>query len=266
MSGLGRFLEFSVRTTDILDSLSFYKALGFRELTSGDMWPHRYAVVSDGLLCIGLHEREFDGPAVTFVQQDLAKRARAMSDHGFLFTEMKLDEDVFNEISLKDHDGHLLTMVEARTFNFDEEDDDDSACGTFFEVTLPVRDATRAARFWGSVTHVLEEIREDPTIHMRFDAGGISLGVSESIALQQPSLCFRGPDLDVLAAVIERHELKHEKFPGFEGARCVLTAPEGTRLYVFDEDFLGGSIEVEESEDTSSFPTYAVPKKDKKGD
>lgn len=261
MSSLGRFLEFSVRTPDILKSLSFYKSLGFRELVIGDMWPHRYAVVSDGLLCIGLHDREFDAPAISFVQQDLAKHARAMNDHGFMFTDMKLDEDEFNEISLKDRDGHLVTMVEARTFNFDEDDDDDSACGTFFELSLPVRDAMRAARFWGPLTHVVEEMREDPTIHMRFDAGGVSVGVSESIALQGPSLCFRGPDLDLLSKLIERHGLNHEKFPGFEGARCVLTAPEGTKLYVFDEDFLGEPIEVEESDDTSSFPVTAMPKR-----
>lgn len=262
MSGLGRFLEFSVRTTDILESLNFYKALGFRELVIGDMWPHRYAVVSDGLLCIGLHDREFDSPAVSFIQQDLAKHYRSMTDHGFLFTDVKLDEDVFNEISLKDHDGNLLTMVEARTYNFDEEDDDNSVCGTFFEITLPVRSATRAARFWGSLTHKVEEMREEPTIHMRFEAGGISLGVSESIALAAPSLCFREPDTDMLNLLIERHGIKQEKFPGFEGAQSVITAPEGTRLFIFDEDFLGEPIEVEESEDTSSFPAAAMPNHD----
>ena len=32
MSSLGRFLEFSIRTPDILDSLSYYKLLGFTEL------------------------------------------------------------------------------------------------------------------------------------------------------------------------------------------------------------------------------------------
>ena len=33
---LGRFLEFSVPTNNIVDSLSFYKLLGFHELDSGD--------------------------------------------------------------------------------------------------------------------------------------------------------------------------------------------------------------------------------------
>ena len=76
MSSFGRFLEFSVRTPDIIESLSYYKLIGFTELEIGDVWSHKYAVVSDGELNIGLHDRDFDAPAVTFVQQDLAKHAQ----------------------------------------------------------------------------------------------------------------------------------------------------------------------------------------------
>jgi hypothetical protein len=86
MSSIGKFLEFSVRTPDILESLHFYKTLGFTELEIGEVWTHKYAVVSDGELTIGLHDREFDAPAITFVQQDIAKHARSMTDHGFVFS------------------------------------------------------------------------------------------------------------------------------------------------------------------------------------
>ena len=36
MSGIGRFLEFSVQTAEIIESMNFYKALGFEELEIGD--------------------------------------------------------------------------------------------------------------------------------------------------------------------------------------------------------------------------------------
>jgi len=254
MSSLGRFLEFSVRTPDILASLGYYKTLGFTELEIGEVWTHKYAVVSDGLLSVGLHDRVFDAPAVSFVQQDLAKRARAMTDHGFGFSFMRLDEDVFNELGLADRDGHMVTMLEARTFTSGDEFDNDSVCGTWFELSLPVRDAVRSARFWASVAPNLLRMREEPTTHMRFDAGGAPLGLSESIALNGPSLCFRCQDKDALSALIEKHDLPHQRFPGFEGAFVALKAPEGTMLYAFDEDFLGEAIEVEESDDLSDYP------------
>ena len=254
MSGVGRFLEFSVRTRDILESLRYYKTLGFTELDSNDVWPHKYAVVSDGVLCIGLHDRVFDSPTITFVQQDLARHARSMTDHGFEFSFMRLHEDVFNEIGIVDRDGHTITMLEARTFSGEDEDDDDSACGAWFELTLPARDTMRSAQFWGPVSRVVLAVREEPTMHMRFDAGGIALGLSESIALEQPALCFKCHDKAALQALVDRHGLPHERYPGFEGALIMLRSPEGTPLYVFDEDFLGEPIEVDESGDLDDFP------------
>jgi hypothetical protein len=178
-----------------------------------------------------------------------------MTDHGFEFGFMRLDEDEFNELGLADRDGHRVTMLEARTFSAGDEFDNDSLCGMWFEVTLPVRDAVRSARFWASVAPTLLRMREEPTTHMRFDAGGAALGLSESIALNGPSLCFRCHDKDALAAMIEKHGLPHEKFPGFEGAFVALKAPEGTMLYAFDEDFLGDTYEVEETDDLSEYPT-----------
>ena len=249
MSGVGRFLEVSVRSQDVVESLLWYKTLGFSELETADVHPHKYAVVSDGVLNIGIHDRDFDAPAITFVQPDLARHARSMADHGFEFSFMHLGEERFNEIGVNDRDGHLITMVEARTFHGDDQDDKDSACGNWFELTLPVRDAMHSARFWGPVAGSILQMREEPTVHMRFDAGGVAIGLSESIALEQPSLCFKCHDKEALKQLIEARGLEATEFPGFEGAFIVLTAPESTRLYLFDEDFLGEPIEVDEDVD-----------------
>ena len=244
---LGRFLEFSVQTADIAESLGFYKLLGFHELEVGDVWPHKYAVVSDGELCIGLHDRAVAGPALTFVHQDLARLARSMSDHGFEFEYLQLDEDVFNELGFVCRDGHLVSMIEARTFTPPREDADNSLCGRWLEITLPVRDTLRAGRFWAPLAPELLRMREDPTTHMRFNAAGMSLGLSESIALNGPSLCFLCNDREAVWIALAKHGFAHKEYPGFEGAFMSITAPEGTDLFLFDEDFLGELYEVDES-------------------
>jgi hypothetical protein len=254
MSSIGHFLEFSVRAPHLLESLHFYKTLGFVELAVGDVWPHKYTVVSDGELNIGLHDHEFDTPSISFVQQDIAKHARSMSDHGFEFGYMQLDEDAFNELRFSDRDGHSITMLEARTFHISEDANNDSICGSWFELTLPVRDALRAAQFWAPIAPTLLEVREEPTTHMRFDADGAPLGLSESIAVTAPSLCFKCPDRQVLMDSLEHNGMTFEKFPGFEGAFVAIQSPEGTTLYAFDEDFLGEKYEVDESGDASDFP------------
>jgi hypothetical protein len=254
VSTIGRFLEFSVHAPDILESLHFYKMLGFTELESADVYTHKYAVVSDGELNIGLHDFEFEAPAVTYVQPDLAKHARSMADHGFDFTFTHLDEDVFNSLGFRDRDGHAVRMVEARTFHMVEEAENDSHCGSWFELTLPVRDTMRAAQFWAPIAPAMLQVREEPTVHMRFDATGVALGLSESIALKAPSLCFRCPDREALLALLEQHGFDYEKFPGFEGAFASLRSPEGTTLFLFETDFLGESYEVDEAGDPADFP------------
>jgi hypothetical protein len=247
---LGKFLEFSVHTADILDSLSFYKLLGFHELEVRDTWPHKYAVVSDGDICIGLHElADEETPALTFVHRKLAKEARAMADHGFEFDLLRLDEDVFNELEFRCRDKHRIRMIAARTFSKPDEDAESSLCGRFFEISLPVRDTMRAGRFWAPLAPEVQRIREEPTTHMRFNAAGIALGLSESIALSGPGLCFRCEDRDAVWIGLARHGFTHKEFPGFEGAFMSVIAPEGTELYLFDEDFLGELYEVEETEE-----------------
>jgi len=254
MSTLGQFLEFSVHTSDVLESLQFYKTLGFVELEIGDVWAHKYAVVSDGDINIGLHDREFDSPAVTFVKQNLAKGVRKMTDHGFDFSVMQLGEDSFNEVGFVDRDGHMIQMVEARTFHASEEADRDSLCGSLLELTLPVRDTLRAAQFWAPIAPTLLDMREEPTTHMRFDANGVPLGLSESIALEGASLSFKCADRAHLMLILKQSGMDFEKFPGFEGAFVAIRAPEGTMLYVFNEDFLGESYEVEETDHFNILP------------
>ncbi|MBT8103542.1 MAG: hypothetical protein KJO95_11285 [Gammaproteobacteria bacterium] len=247
MSTIGRFLELSVQTSDVLESLLFYKTLGFVELEIGDVWEHKYAVVSDGELHIGLHDREFDAPAITFVKPNLAKRARKMSDHGYDFSFMQLGEESFNELRFADRDGHTITMLEARTFHASEEAERDSLCGSLLELTLPVRDTLRAAQFWAPIAPNLLDMREEPTTHMRFDADGVPIGLSESIALNGPSLSFKCQDREALMAALRQHDMDFERYPGFEGAFVEIRAPEGTALFGFKEDFLGESYEVEET-------------------
>jgi len=246
---LGRFLEFSVATPDILESLNFYKQLGFHELESGDVWPHKYAVVSDGEICIGLHDLEFQSPALTFVHHDVAKEARAMTDRGFEFTYLQIDEDTFNEFGFLDNNSHPVALIEARTFSKPFEDMNNSLCGRWFETTLPVRDTLRAGLFWAPLAPKLLRMREEPTTHMRFDAAGMALGLSESIALEGPSLCFRCDNREDIWIALAKHGFIHKEFPGFEGAFMSIDAPEGTRLYLFDEDFLGELYEVDETEE-----------------
>ena len=169
-----------------------------------------------------------------------------MADRGFDFTFLKIGADEFNQLGFRDRDKNAIRILEARTFAMPDEDTDDSVCGSWFEIAIPAIDAVRGGHFWAPLAPKLLHLREEPTTHIRFDAGGISLGVSESIALNSPSPCFKSRDKATLTALIDRYGFKHKPYPGFEGAFVQLVAPEGTSLFIFDQDYLGESYEVDE--------------------
>jgi hypothetical protein len=101
----GRFLELGLGAPDILESLHFYRTLGFTELAVGEVWPHKYAVVTDGRIFIGLHGQAVASPVITFVQPSLREHVLTLQDAGTRFEESRLGEDEFNLAVLRDPDG-----------------------------------------------------------------------------------------------------------------------------------------------------------------
>jgi catechol 2,3-dioxygenase-like lactoylglutathione lyase family enzyme len=79
---LGRFLEFSLPTSDIQASLDFYSRLGFSQAEVGDAWPHPYAVVTDGRITLGLHQEAIPAPSMTFIKPDLLKHLDSLEALG----------------------------------------------------------------------------------------------------------------------------------------------------------------------------------------
>src|SRR5580692_10521053 len=112
----GRFHELSLATSDISASIDFYERLGFWQASTGDTWPHRYGVVTDGRLVLGLHEAQ-DSSAITFIHPDLAAVAESLSAAGVALSMRRTDPEVFNRIEFADPAGQKVRMVAARTFS-----------------------------------------------------------------------------------------------------------------------------------------------------
>ncbi|HEY5655254.1 MAG TPA: hypothetical protein VIS04_05395 [Woeseiaceae bacterium] len=234
---LGRFLELSIPAADVAASLSFYRALGFSELSVSDAWKSAYAVVSDGKLCLGLHDQSFEKPTLTFVYPGLRKHVRTLTDLGFKFTFQKLGDDEFNEVGFVDIDGNVVSLQEARTFSPPADDIGPSLLGDWLELSLPVRELAAAARFWAPLAPSILAYRESPELHLRFAAAGMPIGLTESTMIDTPSLCFVCADRASLAESIETLGIAIDPDPGFEGSFARLQAPEGTQIYLFEADF-----------------------------
>lgn len=233
-SPLGRFLEISLHTPAIRQSLEFYESLGFAQAAVGETWPHPYAVVTDGRLFLGLHGRDIRSPSLTFVLPQLELGVTRLKDLGVTFDEERFGDDVFNQAMFRDPGGQSVMLLEARTFSPPQLDAPlASACGYFSEFGIPVRVADSARTFWESIGFVALEEESQPFARTPLTSDRLNLALYRTRALRQPVLTFEDRDMPQrLARLRERGVRVSDEMPDTldESANGVLIAPEGTRL------------------------------------
>ena len=231
---LGRFLEFSVATPDIRASLEFYTKLGFTQAEAGDAWPHPYAVVTDGRICLGLHQDTSPAPSMTFVKPGLLKHLDALEEFGVQFEFRHLGNDVFNEVGWFNPSGHLVRLIEARTFSPSKRPAlETSLCGYFLEIALPTPAPETAKAYWEQLGFVGIDEPEDRLPHVSCTSDTIDLGLYDPADLRRSALRFEVDDVEELSARladigIAPAEGTAPRLRQIRGA--VLHAPEGTPL------------------------------------
>jgi hypothetical protein len=231
---LGRFLEISICTPVIRESLEFYESLGFVQAAVGETWSHPYAVVTDGHLFIGLHGREMPSPSLTFVLPELQLGVGRLKERGIIPEEEHFGDDVFNQAQLRDPGGLCVTLLEARTFSPPQLDAPiESACGYFSELGMPARVTDAARAFWESVGFVALEEQTRPFPRTPLVSDGLDLALYRTRTLRQPVLTFEDGEMPQrLARLRERGVKVSDELPDTldEADNGVLIAPEGTRL------------------------------------
>lgn len=231
---LGRFLEFSLATPDIRASLDFYTRLGFSQAEVGEAWSHPYAVVTDGRICLGLHQAEIAAPSLTFVKPDLLKHLEALEGLGLEFKFRRLGNDVFNEVGWLDPTGQLVRLIEARTFSPSKRIvTDTSRCGYFLEIALPTLNLEASKAYWEQFGFVGMDEPDDRMPHISCTSDHVDLGLYDPAHMRRPTLRFETDDVgETLArlADIGISPAGEVASPQRPMPTAILTAPEGTPL------------------------------------
>lgn len=236
---LGRFLEYSIATPDIRASLEFYAKLGFSQAQVGEAWPHPYAVVTDGRICLGLHQAIGAAPCITFVKPDLLGHLSALEKLDLNLEFRRLGNDVFNELGWFDPSGHLLRLVEARTFSPTKRlGTDISLCGYFLEIGLPAPERAAAKDFWERLGFVGIDELDGRLPHVSCTSDSITVGLYAPAHLPQATLLFDAGDVGgALARLAEVGILPAGQLPSplRQLPAAVITAPEGTPILLLSE-------------------------------
>jgi hypothetical protein len=237
---LGRFLEISISAPDVLQSLDFYRRLGFSEATVGETWTHPYAVATDGRLAIGLHTYEFASPALTFVMPDLRTHLAELERLGLQPAFQKLGEEEFNEVGFLDPGGQMLTLIEARTYSPpDRGRNEVSLCGYFAEFGTPQGDFGAAVEFWDKFGFVAAEETQEPFVRISLTSDHLDIGLYRPADFPKPVLLFVDSDLPRRLEKIRAQGLEPEsRLPSAldPASSAMFVAPEGTQLVLLAQE------------------------------
>jgi len=85
----GMFGELAFPVKDLDSSVSFWEKLGYKSLSKKSA-PYPWAIMSDGLGIVGLHQaNNFDSPTITFFASDMKSKIERLKNNGLTdFSEM----------------------------------------------------------------------------------------------------------------------------------------------------------------------------------
>jgi catechol 2,3-dioxygenase-like lactoylglutathione lyase family enzyme len=231
---LGHFHEISLETPDIRASVEFYEQLGFSQATTTDTWSHPYGVLTDGRIFLGLHQRRFPSPTVTFVHPGVAGLVPELETRDIALTVCHIEPEVFNEIGFRDPFGQTIRVLEARTYSpVDRRPAEMSLCGYFDELSMPVANLQTAKDFWEPLGFVATEESDVPYVHLPLTSDYLNIAFHRPRTLDRPMLVFS--DADMPARIARLRELGvtlSEELPrGLDvNSNALLESPEGTPL------------------------------------
>ena len=235
---LGRFHEVSLATTDIRASVEFYERLGFTHAQTSDAYSHPYGVLTDGRIFLGVHQRRFASPAVTFVHEGIIAFADVLEARGIEIDSRRVGNEVFNEIGFRDPSGQPVRVIEARTFSpVARRPEETSLCGYFTEFSLPTAKFDEAKAFWEPLGFVATEEPDAPYAHLPLTSDHLDLAFHQPRTLDRPMLVFRDPGMRERLARIRSLGVKESgELPrGLpEKGNALIEAPEGTMLLLLE--------------------------------
>ncbi|HEX4377018.1 MAG TPA: VOC family protein [Steroidobacteraceae bacterium] len=230
----GQLLELSIATDDIAASVEFYERLGFSQLTTNDALEHRYGVLSDGRLHLGLHECAMASPAVTFVRPDVSGAMPQLANAGIEPHATDFGENSLHRAEFRDPGGYPVALLEARTYSPAENRHSlESLCGYFAFLSLPERDFSAARIFWEHAGFVSMAEEDDPFPHQPLTSDHLDLAFHSRRTFDAPLLVFESENIAVTIARLRAIGVApSDELPrGLDPARhALIEAPEGTAL------------------------------------
>jgi len=228
---LGRFLEYAVPTSRLLESLDFYSQLGFATAADTGAAAERYVALGDGRLTVALHGSALEEPTLVFVCPGFIDEVERLEVAGLSIDWVSGGDHTFNRLEGRLPNGTPISLVDARTHsplpNYN------SQLGWFEEIWLPIMPAEHKADCWEGLGFVAFEANDGVGPRITLTSDTLSIGLHETLSPARPWLTFYCDDVSALRETLSRLGIQEDRrlAPTLDRAtHVVLVAPEGTLI------------------------------------
>lgn len=243
---LGEWVEISLSVADLAESLSFYEKLGLKQVDGGAE-PYPWAIISEGVLHLGLHQQPFTSPTLSYFSADRpmfleridllggSNRLTPWRQHNLILKKDLSGNVISGEFN--DPEGQRLVLataaystqqMPAREFF--------SKADVFGEISLPTKNVQAAVTYWKRLgfTKIAGSDRPYPWATL-FD-GLVRLSFHQAPGLVKPLITYLAPDMP------DRLNRFHEQGLRFiserkdsQGCRvgAVVRSPDGQSILLF---------------------------------
>jgi|GEM_PF-801082 len=116
-SPLGKLGEFTQPVKALPDAILFWSKLGYEPLHIAQI-PYPYAILSDGLIVIGLHQQHQVVRALTYFAPDMGQRIQSLREAGFKIQPMmQADDGRIDNAAIETPEGLILLLFKGDVFN-----------------------------------------------------------------------------------------------------------------------------------------------------
>jgi len=208
-----RFLEFAIPCNNVLDSLQFFRQLGFSEVPTNEIHQYPYAVITDGRCFLGLHDQKHYAQLSTearfsFVHEDVASVSRILDiQMSSVFADIEYDQ--FQQALYLSPAKAGLHIIAARSFSPPPaEDCKDSTLGRFRGIVLPTRQLQKSVSFWEEVGLLV--MPNDDQNCVMVSANRLNLLLLDTPDFSKPAFLFEHPNPENLFPHLARYGLTVE--------------------------------------------------------
>ena len=246
---LGQAVEITLSVTDLNQSLEFYKQLGLDKV-EGDETPYPWAVVSDGMLHLGLQQRPFSSPMLTYFSTYMPDQLDALQKIGIPLEQVQreskisgmqagelLKREFMIAAEFETPDGHRVALISQ---NFEVTPNLKrnffASCDQFGELSFRTEDVDAAVAEWQRFGFERVAQKDKPYPWAMVTDGLIRLGLHQTTTFSRPTISYFAPNMSDRLAQLRQVGVQFIVEHKDKKGRCVgaaLRSPDGQPFFLF---------------------------------